>query len=202
MGEMWSITSKREAGAVKDFISNQAPHMRKSYGHYATSLKRRCIFIGTINLDGDGSYLNDPTGNRRFWPVTTPTHETNLVDFKGLKETRDQLWAEAVHRFKAGEHWHLTPAETKLANIEQKKRQVSHAWEDDIRKYLYKGEGASLPYVQSSEIAKKVFGVDAMKLNQASRTIGSILRSMGWESKTVRLGHTYQTVSAFDRPIE
>ena len=55
------------------------------------------MFAGTINPPAEG-YLKDPTGARRLWPVAC----RGMVDLAGLEVARDQLWAEAVHRFKAG----------------------------------------------------------------------------------------------------
>ena len=75
-------------------------------------------------------YLKDPTGARRFWPVACH----GMIDLQGLKQARDQLWAEAVHRFKAGEPWWLeTPELEALATAEQEARFVADAWEDDDR---------------------------------------------------------------------
>ena len=48
-----------------------------------------------------------------------------MIDLDGLERGRDQLWAEAVHRFKAGEPWWLeTPALEALATAEQAARIV------------------------------------------------------------------------------
>jgi putative DNA primase/helicase len=80
-----------------------------------------------------GGYLKDPTGARRVWPFTC--HGT--VDRDGLEKMRDQLWAEAVHRFKSGAPWWLeTPELEALATAEQTARFVVDAWEAPIREWL------------------------------------------------------------------
>jgi len=47
--------------------------------------------------------LSDPTGSRRYWIV-----KCTKIDLRWLRAVRDQLLAEAVHRFRAGEQWWLS----------------------------------------------------------------------------------------------
>jgi predicted P-loop ATPase len=90
------------------------------------------VFAATINPPA-GGYLKDPTGARRFWPVAC----RGMIDRDGLEAARDQLWAEAVHRFKADEPWWLeTPELEALATAEQAMRFVVDAWEEPIREWL------------------------------------------------------------------
>ena len=68
---------------------------------------------------------------------------------------RDQLWAEAVHRFKAGEPWWLeTPELEALATAEQAVRLVVDAWEDSIAEWL--GDRTD---VSVKEVLEHVFGL-------------------------------------------
>ena len=62
---------------------------------------RQCIFVGTTNAT---TYLHDPTGNRRFWPVKIGTIQLAKVG----TELVDQLWAEAVDAYRKGEPWWLS----------------------------------------------------------------------------------------------
>ena len=60
-----------------------------------------------------------------------------MIDLAGLEATRDQLWAEAVHRFKQGEPWWLeTPELEALATAEQALRLVVDPWMDSIAEWL------------------------------------------------------------------
>ena len=56
---------------------------------------------------------------------------------RALACDRDQLWAEAVARYRAGEPWWLeTRNLTELAEEEQLDRYQGDAWDDTIRDYL------------------------------------------------------------------
>ena len=60
-----------------------------------------------------------------------------MLDRDGLERDRDQLWAEAVARFKAGASWWLeTPELEALATAEQEARFVIDPWEDDVREWV------------------------------------------------------------------
>ena len=79
---------KTDVEKVKMFASKTCDSARPAYGRSRVDRPRRCIFVGTTN---DAEYLQDATGNRRFWPVPTGT-----IDLDALHRDRDQLWAEAA----------------------------------------------------------------------------------------------------------
>jgi predicted P-loop ATPase len=98
--------SNRNANEVKSFVSCASDRYRPSYGRKAINVPRQCIFIGTTNED---EFLTDATGNRRFLPVTV----MGQIDLEALARDRDQLWAEAVHLYNAGELWYDNSSEFK-----------------------------------------------------------------------------------------
>jgi predicted P-loop ATPase len=91
--------------AMKAFISRRRDRFRPPWGKHLISVLRQCVFAVTLNPSA-GGYLKDATGARRFWPAACH----GIVDRDGLEQNRDQLWAEAVHRYKAGESWWLETA--------------------------------------------------------------------------------------------
>src|SRR4051812_14672876 len=82
--------------------ARQYDRARMAYGRTVAEVPRQCILIGTTNSQ---EYLKDQTGNRRFWPVAMGT-----FDLEALSRDRDQLWAEAADREKAGESIRLDPS--------------------------------------------------------------------------------------------
>jgi predicted P-loop ATPase len=124
--------NRAAASTKKSFLTRRFDRFRPPYGRHVNDQPRQCVFAGTINPPV-GGYLKDATGNRRYWPLVCP----NLIDRDGIERDRDQLWAEAVHRYKAGAKWHLeTPQLEALATAEQEARFVVDPWEERVRKWL------------------------------------------------------------------
>lgn len=89
---------RSEQEAQKKFISSQVDTYRPAFGRNVVSLPRQCVFYGSTN---DMEPLKDDTGARRYWPV--PCAGVNHGLHVGLEDEVDQLWAEAVTRYRAGE---------------------------------------------------------------------------------------------------
>ena len=100
MGELAGLR-KAEMETIKHFISKCDDRYRVAYAKRTESFPRQCIFIGTTN---NREFLNDPTGNRRFWPVDVAVKDSALSVWNDLTQAEiDQIWAEAVMLFRSGE---------------------------------------------------------------------------------------------------
>lgn len=102
LGELAGIR-KVDVETVKSFVTRTDDKYRQSYGVVVESHPRSCIIVGSTNAEG--GFLRDITGNRRFWPVHVSGkgryHPWELADV-------DQVWAEAIHRYREGEELFLT----------------------------------------------------------------------------------------------
>lgn len=176
--------SRSDITALKAFITRREDRYRHAYGRRTSVHPRRCVFAGSTN---EGEYLKDSTGNRRFWPL----HITR-VDLEALERDRDQLWAEAVARVRAGEPWHITDTET-LSDValEQEARRTIDPWHGPIELYV---EG--LPHVTVAQILGEL-GISRAGFDQrAANRVVAILRELGWARRQVRLGTTRSWVYA------
>lgn len=136
LGKAWvhefselSALTRADVEPIKQFLTQQQDVYRPPYGRDTIEVARSCVFIATTNRD---DYLRDATGNRRFNPVAL-----RRANVAGVAAERDQLWAEAVARFKAGEPWHFVHADVRAeAQRQQVDRLLPDAWAPEIEKHL------------------------------------------------------------------
>jgi putative DNA primase/helicase len=90
-----SAMRKDNLERMKEMITVQSDKTRLAYGRMAQEYPRRSILVGTTN---EHTYLTDPTGNRRFWPLNVPAG--SKINLKRADIDRRQLWGEAVHTYR------------------------------------------------------------------------------------------------------
>ena len=167
-----SAMSKAENALLKAFITRQTERYRPSYGRHQVIQARQCVFVGTTNKS---AYLRDETGGRRFWPV-----RTGDIELRALERDRDQLFAEAVHDFKAGIRWwpdHKFEAEH--IKPEQDARYDADAWEQPIAEHI-----SLLTKTSIYEIARHGLGMENQRIGTADqRRIAAVLERLGWRRK-------------------
>jgi predicted P-loop ATPase len=161
---------------MKAFISRNVDHYRPSYGRRSMDFPRQCVFAGTTNAD---AYLADETGNRRFWPV-----KVTGLRLEELVRDRDQLWAEAVVRFKAGEAWWLDREVEAFAAEEQEQRRQGDPWEEPILDWLGRQTKTehTVAEILSGALQREVGDWTQADLNRVARC----LRANGYERFQVR----------------
>jgi putative DNA primase/helicase len=115
----------------------------------------------------------DDTGNRRFWPVKCGSK----IDIAKLKRDRDQLWAEAVVRFRAGEPWWLDTSELEeAAEIEQRARVKADEWIVPILQFV-----ADHKTVTQDQIREHLGMKKENWTHTCENRVSQCLRADGWE---------------------
>ena len=123
-----------EIEAIKQFMSKQEDTYRGAYARNVKSHKRQCIFICTTNTH---DCLKDYTGNRRFLPLDVDGDKATKDIWKDLNNYEvDQIWAEAVKFYKAGEKLILSSKANELAKQEQESHTKHNPLEGIINEYL------------------------------------------------------------------
>ena len=122
--ELGSI-KRSDVEQVKAYISRQDDTYRPAYGTVVEKHPRQCVFCGTTN---ETYFLKGDTGNRRFWVMAANPDQRKHEDVKAdLAEERDQIWAEAVQRWREGEKLYLP----KDLETEARQRQADYNDEAD-----------------------------------------------------------------------
>jgi predicted P-loop ATPase len=164
--------SKSEIPALKAFITRREDIYRPPYGRKEEHRPRQNLFVGTTNKQ---TYLQDSTGARRFWPVLTTE-----IDIETLVFQRDQLFAEALVRYRHGEHWWPDPNfEAAYMTPEQETRFEADPWEEPIADYLRSYATTKITVFQ---IARDALGIETKQMRTTDRNrITDILEHLGWK---------------------
>lgn len=184
IAEMQSF-SKPEVGKIKQAVSCPVDVYRESYGRVPRAFPRQCVFVGTTN---EKEYLRDSTGGRRFLPVECGSE----IDIEGIAQARDQLWAEALVRYRRGEPWWNFPG---VAQEMQAARFMEDPWLQPIRQWLegsasvssYGDRTGPVNEVTSTELLHDVLGIVTPKQTQQdAMRLGKVMHELGWTRHKLR----------------
>jgi predicted P-loop ATPase len=182
IGELTTLTRSGSEPA-RAFISRQTDTYRGPYGRVAQDWDRQFVLSGTSN---NNDYLQDEN-NRRFWVVVVHGAEEGKI--AGI---RDQLWAEALVRYRAGEKWWLHEAAfVAEAKAVTDSRITADSWDGIIERaggYAPVGAMMSIADVLSDWIGK----LPGLQTKADGQRVGRILHKIGWEKKQKRLDNGTQ----------
>ena len=164
-----SAIGRAESEHLKAFITRREERYRPPYGRIEVRELRQCLYIGTTNAT---TYLRDETGARRFWPV-----KVGRIDLGKLRRDRDQLFAEAVLCYQAGDPWWPDEAfEAEHVRPQQDARFETDPWEETIVAHL-----ATCSRVRIIDIARNVLAIDTGKVGtHDQRRIAAVLVKHDW----------------------
>lgn len=185
-----AATRPRDAESVKAFLSAPTDRYRPPYGRNVVESHRQCVFVGTTN---EGTFLSDPTGARRFWPVSV-----GAIDLDRIRADRDMLWAEAVAAYAAGEVWWLDRAQDDELTEAQEQYQHEDPWETVLERWIdaspenraQAGRGMNVGelLIQAIEMDP-----DRQKKGDEMR-LSAILHGKGWRKRRTRRGKSHVRV--------
>ena len=159
---------RSQNSATKAFFSAQEDNYRPAYGRNAVTVKRHVVFAGTTN---DKQFINDDTGSRRYWPVNV-----DKIDIEWVKESRDQLWAEAIVKYRDGVKWYLDNEMEDTRHEESKVYRQDDPWVDPISIWLR---------INPAEVTTHNVMEDCLKIDRAKMTrrdemrVATILAKLG-----------------------
>ena len=172
--------NRRDLEKTKAFFTSSVDDYRAPYGRSTITVPRTVVFGGTVN---PSEYLHDDE-NRRFWPVKVGT-----IDLEGLERDRDQLWAEARDRFRAGEWWWPSYDERKLFTEQQAERQETDPWVEAVSEWVQSEKGKAVAGKGYLTI-REILTLSALKrpedqIDRSSQTrVGRIMTvHLGWNRR-------------------
>lgn len=164
-----------DAEGIRAFLSSAVDSYRPPYGEDQVDVARQCVFAGTYNpMHGQARFLRDPAGSRRFWVVEVE----QAINIERIRRQRDQLWAEAVHRYKQGEIWYLDDEEELIrAQLNEAYQEVDH-WSVTLNSWLDETEADHDPAyelrVSSRHMASDALGIPPERAT--GRVLDAVLR--------------------------
>lgn len=215
--------NKTEKTTIKSFLSANEDLYRPAFGKYTVRNPRQSILIGTSNRS---DFLTDETGNRRFLPIDCGVQMPCKSVFTELRMEIDQIWAEAVVRWKAGESIYLDAAMATLAEQQQRDHMQEdpregmileflsqpipvgwYSWDMERRLFynpgVYTGPTMERRRICAAEIWVECFRYRLQDMTQRdSRAINTILGGIpGWEPLRYRPGADYGQQRGFCKGV-
>jgi putative DNA primase/helicase len=174
LAELSSMNGK-ENNLIKANITQTIDEFRSPYDRKPKKYPRQFVYIGTTN---DSEFMNDSTSNRRFWIV----QNNDIINTDKIKEIRDQLWAQAVSLYLAGEKWYLDrPEEQEMAEIASS-FEYKDAWYENVVQYL-----EDKKFVTTTQILTFIKPNIATHDNRDRKRIVKIMQYLKWENKNGRV---------------
>jgi hypothetical protein len=164
--------SKAEQSRVKQIITKRVDRYREKYGKLAEDHPRQGLLVGTTN---ETEWIKDQTGGRRFWPV-----KCGEIKVKAIQGDREQLFAEAVLRYREGDPGYYLP-ELEVVELQEQRREVE-PWEELLKEKTMLLERISLVE------AMALLGIPNERMdNRLSKRVAQALRRLGFAAKSFKI---------------
>lgn len=180
--------NRSETTTIKAFISSPKDRFRAPYERAPRDYLRETVFVGSTNQD---EYFKDTTGNTRYWPLRCDDFDSIHLDL--LREDRDQLFAQAVCRYREGARWWPSEDEqNRLFEPEQSFREIMDPWETMAVNYL--NSSAVFNQVSTTQMLMECFKVEPSKIDpqrSMATRIGGLMKRLGWKKERPKREYIY-----------
>lgn len=195
IAELETVTGKRAAGELKNFLSTRVDCFRPPYGKTMGRHQRPSVMVATSNRT---DFLTDETGSRRFWIIPVTAKE---IDVAGVRAIRDRIWKSAVLAYRRGERWWLDKADEAASEIENKEFSASHPWESPISDWLA-GRGRT-PFTSAEALVHAGLRQRDQIHRRDEMALATVMAGMGWVQRRIQHGRTRQRMwlPAADAPV-
>lgn len=170
-----SSIKRADVETLKATLTTRNYKIRLPYGRVVVTLPLCAVYVATTNAE-DG-YLVDRTGNRRFWPV-----RCERIDLEAVERDRDQVWAEAVALYLAGERWWLSDEEQAVSDVLTDERVADSLTENKIAEWWYGLHPTKRSkQLSTHEVAERAMGYTFDRIGRAVQTeVGIAMKRLGF----------------------
>jgi len=173
LGELDATMRKTEISALKSFTTQPVDKLRRPYAAKESVFGRRTVFGATVN---DDKFLQDPTGNRRFYSLPVEGFAQNhAVDMQ-------QLWAEILLLWRSGEPFSLTHEEIARLNESNRYFTIEDPIKERLSSYfeeIQSDKDWSWVWVTATQTLK-ILGFDKPTSHEVSKA-GKFIRNLNGE---------------------
>lgn len=183
LGELDATFRKADIAKLKAFISQDRDDLRRPYDRLESKYQRRTVFFASVNPK---HFLADDTGNVRWWtiPVTAVNYEHGI--------DTQQLWAEVLSWFEAGERWWLDRDEEAMLEVVKEQHGQTDPIEEMILARFDWNSDRLAAYIEmtATDVLLSI-GQDRPTKSQATQC-GNILRKLtGRDARRTSKGRFY-----------
>ena len=171
LGELNSIR-RNELNSMKQYLTETHDTYQPKYKQKAITVPRMHVFGGSTN---DETFLTDPTGNCRFWCVAAG----EKIDQKLFLAIKEQLWAEALAAYRAGEQWTLTNEERVMLGEANEQFMVEDplvAFLDEALNDLFSAD----TFFTTNKLLQNVLQTYKGKGTVHPKALAAAIQSLGW----------------------
>ena len=191
--------ARKHKESLKNLLSVAVDRSARKYEN-EKSFPRSFVMAGATN---NADFLTDPTGNRRFMPIicqgVVPSKQDpnlKIIDLDRLKKDRDSIWSAAckaylddpVHTFSS---WEISEIADYVSSFAKE-----NAIEGALIRLLDQGRRSGYHYDASSPTGQWGYvtlsdcyawlNLDVGKQQLMNNSITDVLKSLGYERKTIR----------------
>lgn len=187
--EMTAMQKTASEEELKAFVTTRFDKYRPAYGREVKEIGRRCVFIGTTNVD---TILKDATGSRRWWLIRVSDDcPHKYMTTEQVNEYLLQYYAEAKLAVEAGEVPDIRSDEVMAVHREVVEASYDmDEWEGLIREWIQVGGVTNTCALEvwnrvvnqcgAMEKPKQMSKIDSIR-------IGKIFHRLGWEKRSIRM---------------
>lgn len=182
--EIEKILTTADVAQFKSWISRKVDKYVEKHEKVSLDHPRRCCLFGTTNSN---SFLNDPTGARRFFICKT----VRATDPALIKRLRDALWHQSMVELEDGLPSFLKNEDDLFKQGQERAQNatLSDPWEAELSSHL---SFAKPEEFFPSSVLLKHLGRQTDKLTvHDSKRLASAMRRLGWQKTRQRMvGHS------------